>query len=206
MPRKKKNEIVNDTEVVEGRVEGLTYSEEEQRIRQAAREKALAEWDKATYGSNVFSVATGQIVRNRSRNNGVRERVYTSGAELAGMIDAYWCILFRDQEQGLNIVPDVEHMAEFLGVTRDTVNRWERGEDNLEFVDPIRIAKNEIASVKKQRALTDSKVNSLLTITDLNNNHGYQQNQKGTEVNVNVRLKHDLPSIEQLNEQIKLLP
>lgn len=202
MPKKRKTDEV---EKVEGRVEGLTYSEEEQRIRATARDTALAAYDSTAYGTNKMSVATGQVMRNRAQNRGTRERTYSCGAELAGMIDAYWCVCFRDQEHGVDVLPDTEHMADFLGVTRDTLLRWSRGEDNLEFVEPVKIALSEIALVKKQKAFTD-RVNGLVVLADLNNNHGYASNQKSTDLNVNVRLKHDLPPIEQLNEQIKLLP
>ena len=83
MPKKVEEEIV---ESVEGRVEGMTFDEEEQRIRVAAREKALAEHGDKVIGSTKMSAVTGNILRNRARNSAVRQRTYTSGAELAGQI------------------------------------------------------------------------------------------------------------------------
>ena len=206
MPRKKKTEEVEELEVesVEGKVEGLTYNDEEQRIRAAAREKALAEHDQKVYGTNRLSSVTGAVLKNRARNSGIREREYSSGAELAGVIDAYFQTLFREQESGLEVTADTEAMADFLGITRDTLIRWQRGEDNREYVEPLRIAMNEIAYMKKQRAM-DNKVNGLVYLSDMQNNHGYVSNQKSSDVSINVKLKHELPSIEQLNRQMALL-
>ena len=193
-------------EKVEGRVEGLTYSEEEQRIRKEARERAIKMRDSNLYGTNHMSKVTGQIVRNRARSSGTKEAEYSCGAELAGFIDAYWIQVYQDQEQGTNVIPDTEHLADYLGITRNTLMRWARGEANLEFAPPLQIALSEIATFKKQYAYTD-KVNGLVYLSDLQNNHGYLSNKADTHnVNVDVRLKHDMPSIEQLNEQVKLLP
>lgn len=195
----------DEIEVVEGQVEGLTYSEEEQKIRAEAREKSLAERESKVIGTNKMSQLTGAIVRNRARNAGTHQRKYLSGAELAGVIDAYFWGIFEDQEAGSDILPDVETMADYLGVTRDTVLRWARGEDNREFVEPVQIALNEIAGMKKQRAMTD-RVNGLVYLNDMQNNHGYLSNQKSADVNINVRMRNELPSVEQLTEQMRLLP
>ena len=200
----KKTEPDEAVEKVEGRVEGLTYSEEEQRIRKEARERAMAR-DSKLYGTNKMSAVTGQIVRNRAMGSGTREAEYSCGAELAGFIDAYWIQVYQDQEHGSNIIPDTEHLADYLGITRNTLMRWARGEANLEFAPPLQIALSEIATFKKQFAYTD-KVNGLVYLSDIQNNHGYLSNKTDTrDVNVNVRL-HDMPSIDQLNEQVKLLP
>lgn len=195
----------DEIEIVEGQVEGLTYSEEEQKIRAEAREKSLAERESKVIGTNKLAQLTGAIVRNRARNAGTHQRKYTSGAELAGVIDAYFWGIFEDQEAGSDILPDVETMADYLGVTRDTIMRWVRGDDNREFVEPVQIALNEIAGMKKQRAMTD-RVNGLVYLSDMQNNHGYLSNQKSADVNINVRMRHELPSVEQLSEQMRLLP
>lgn len=203
MARKKKTEEV--TEKVEGNVEPLAYSEEEQRIRAAARDNAIAARGGKVYGTNKLSILTGAILQNRANNSGIRERKYSSGAELAGVIDAYFHGVFNEQEKGSEVLPDIEPMADFLGITRETMMRWVRGEDNLDFVAPLQIAMNEIASLKKQRAMTD-KVNGLVYLSDMQNNHGYLSNQKSADVNINVRMRNELPSVEQLTEQMRLLP
>lgn len=202
MPKKKVEEEI--VESVEGRVEGMTFDEEEQRIRVAAREKALAEHGDKVIGSTKMSAVTGNILRNRARNSAVRQRTYTSGAELAGVIDAYFHGIFQEQEAGSNILPDTEGMADYLGITRATMIRWARGEDNREFVEPLQIAMNEIAAVKKQMAM-DNKINGLAYVQDMQNNHEYVSNTKSGDVSINVKLKHELPPIEQLNAQMALL-
>ena len=205
MPKKKKSEEeVIETEQVSGEIEGIAYSEEEQKIRAEAREKALAERDNTIYGTNKLSMFTGAILRNRARNSGIAERVYTSRAELAGYIDAYFYGVFQDQEQGAELMADVEAMADFLGVTRDTLIRWGRGEDNRDFIAPIQLAFNEIAMMKKQRAMND-KVNGLVYLSDMQNNHNYIANQKSADIHLNVKMNRDLPPIEQLNRQMALL-
>lgn len=203
MPKKKKSEA-EEVEQVSGSIEGLTYSEEEQKIRAEAREKALAERDNTIYGTNKLSMITGSILRNRARNSGIEERTYTSRAELAGYIDAYFYGVFQDQEQGAELMADVEAMADFLGVTRDTLIRWGRGEDNRDFIAPIQLAFNEIAMMKKQRAMND-KVNGLVYLSDMQNNHNYIANQKSADIHLNVKMNRDLPPIEQLNRQMALL-
>lgn len=205
MPRKKSKPVEEEVvESVEGRVEGLTYSEADQKIRAEAREKSRAMRDQKVYGSNRLSMLTGAVLKNRASNSGIREREYSCGAELAGVIDDYFASVFEQQEAGSEILPDIEAMADFLGITRDTMIRWSRGEDNREFVPPLQIAMNEIAFVKKQRGMSD-RINGLAYLNDLQNNHGYQANNKNSEVSLNVRLKHELPPLEQLQQQMRLL-
>lgn len=205
MPRKKKVEEPEvENEKVEGRVESLEYGEAEQRVRAEAREKSRAMREQKVYGTTRLSMLTGTILKNRATNSGIREREYSCGAELAGVIDDYFASIFEEQEAGSDILPDVEAMADFLGITRDTIIRWMRGEDNREFVAPLNIAVNEIAMYKKQRAMVD-KVNGLVYLSDMQNNHKYLSNQKSADVQLNVTMKHELPSLEQLNQQMKLL-
>lgn len=199
MAKKKTNEVVSGT------VESLSYSQEEMRIQEKARADWTVDIDWQGFGQNQLSEMVGMVYLNRTRNRGAREKKFSSGPELAGAIDAYWCLIFDLAEHGHSNMPDVESLADFLGVTRDTLMRWRRGEENLEFVDPINIAFNEIAAIKKQYAIT-GKVNGLVYLSDMQNNHGYVSNQKSAEVSLNVRLKHELPSKEQLIEQVKLLP
>lgn len=206
MPRKKKNEITTEpVETVEGSVEGLTYSQAEVITREEARKKYHVSIDWSGFGKNQMSEAVGLVFLNRTRRKSVKEAEFSCGAELDGAIDEYWCLMFDLAEHGHGNVPDVESLADFLGVSRGTLLRWKNGEDNLEFVDPLNVAFNEIAEVKKQLAAT-GRVNGLVYLNDLQNNHGYLNNQKTNDLNVNVRLKHEPPSREQLIEMTKLLP
>lgn len=205
MARRKNKITPSDVEIVSGNVEGLSYSKAELEVQEKARQEWMVSIDWSGFGKNQLSEAVGLIYLNRTRNRGAREKRFSCGAELAGAIDAYWCLLFDLAEHNHTNMPDVESLADFLGVTRNTLLRWRDGEDNLEFVEPLNIAFNEIAQVKKQYAMS-GKVNGLVYLNDMQNNHGYLSNQKSGEVNLNVRLKHELPSKDQLIEQVKLLP
>lgn len=201
MPRKKREE----TEVVSGTVEGLSYSQAEIQIQEKARADWTVKIDWEGYGQNQLSEMVGMVYLNRTRNRGSKETKFSCGAELAGAIDAYWIMMFDLAEHNHTNMPDVESLADFLGVTRDTLMRWRRGEDNLEFIDPLNIAFNEIAHVKKQFAM-QGRVNGLVYLSDMQNNHGYLSNQKSAEVQLNVRVRDALPNREQLIEQVKYLP
>ena len=112
MPRKKKvEESEVENEKVEGRVEALEYGLEEQKIRAEAREKSRAMREQKVYGTTRLSMLTGTILKNRATNSGIREREYSCGAELAGVIDDYFASIFEAQEAGSDILPDVEAMA-----------------------------------------------------------------------------------------------
>ena len=205
MPRKKSEITSDNVETVSGAVEGLSYSQEEMKIREQARRDWAINIDWDGFGKNQFSEMIGVVYLNRARKKTVGENKFTCGAELAGAIDSYWCLLFDLAEHNHTNMPDVEGLADFLGVTRDTLIRWRRGEANLEFIDPLNLAFNEIAQVKKQFAM-QGRVNGLVYLNDMQNNHGYLANTKSGEVNLNVRLKNELPDREHLIEQVKLLP
>lgn len=205
MPRKKTEITSDNVEKVSGSVEGLTYSQAEIAAQEKARNDWMVKIDWEGFGKNQYSEMIGMVYLNRTRNRGAREKTFNSGAELAGAIDAYWCLLFDLAEHGHTNMPDVESLADFLGVTRDTLMRWRRGEDNTEFIDPLNLAFNEIAQIKKQFAM-QGRVNGLVYLSDMQNNHGYLANQKGSEIQLNVRVKNELPSKEELIEKAKLLP
>lgn len=208
MPRKKKTETEitpTDVEVVEGRVEGLSYNQAELAIQEESRKKWTVDVNWDGFGKTQLGEAVGMVYLNRTRNRGAKEKTFSCGADLAGAIDAYWILLLDLAEHGHTVIPDVESLADFLGVTRSTLNRWRRGEDNLEFVDPVNMAYNEIAQVQKNLA-SQGKLNPIMTMANLNNDHGYIQNQKSNEVQLNVRLRNDLPNREQLMQIVERLP
>lgn len=208
MPRKKKTETEItpvDVEKVEGKVEGLTYSAAEEAIRQETRKKWAVDINWEGFGKNMMSEVLGLEYINRARHISVKEARISSGAELCGMLDAYWDFILTAAEHGHAIVPVVESMASFLGVTRSTIERWKRGEDNLEFVDPINISLNQIAAIQNQLGLT-GKLNVTAVAMNLNNNAGYVQAQKTNDVQLNVRIRNELPNREQLTQIVERLP
>lgn len=125
---------------------------------------------------------------------------FVSGAELAGACDAYFEVMYQAACSGSEIIPDVEHLALFLGTSRQTLMKWVRADPDRGPV--LENAFNRIAAIKKQLAMRN-KIPSLVYLSDIQNNHGYLSNAK---VDVNVEVKREAPSAETLIEQAKLLP
>ena len=160
--------------------------------------------DYSPVGQNDIADALGQI-RIVSRG-GVRPYVipkFGSGAELLGAIDAYWDFIYRVNSDGRKIYPDVEGLASFLRVSRNTLMSWRRGETNREFAPVIETALNDIASVKKQLAL-GGNLPPLIYLNDMQNNHGYLSNTSRVDVDVAVRREPDDP--QKLIDAARLLP
>lgn len=68
------------------------------------------------------------------------------------------------------VIPDIENWAVFLGITRQTIFRYEqRGEM---WRETIQIFKNAIASYKKEMALR-YRIPPMIAAFDFCNNHGY---------------------------------
>lgn len=109
-----------------------------------------------------------------------RPPVFSCVEELQGAIEAFWDYLINANKNGNALIPDVEGLASFLGVSRDTLNEWER--INFRgFAATIKSTKNSIASCKKQLAL-HGKIPTIVFATDFNNNHGYIQGAQRLEV------------------------
>ncbi len=68
------------------------------------------------------------------------------------------------------LIPDIENWAVYMGVTRMTINNYERrGRD---WRDCIGYYKNAIGAVKKQLAM-NYKIPPMVYVFDATNNHGY---------------------------------
>lgn len=115
---------------------------------------------------------------DRFIKSGGRPPVYETVSELQTEIKNYWDYLANANREDIRLIPDVEGLASFLGVSRETLNKWEtvnyRG-----FADTIKMTKNTIAAFKKQLAL-HGKIPPIVFATDFNNNHGYVQKQEVT--------------------------
>ena len=112
-------------------------------------------------------------------------------------------MIFQAETAGIQIVPDVELLASFLGVTRRVLMTWIRGDANPEFVQVLDLALNDIATGKKQYAL-QNKVAPLIYLSDMQNNHGYLAQQTKQDVQISVRA--ETLSEKQLIENANLLP
>ena len=204
MPRKKQETTTEPTvEKVEGQVEGKTSEKEELAIREAARERNLIPID-FTRMPTEARAATGTLMnafRLARRTSGFRN--YSSGAELQGAIDAFFELVYQAQMNHIEILPDIELLASFLGVTRNVLNQWLRGEANPEFAPVLDLAFNDIATGKKQYAL-QNKVAPLVYLSDMQNNHGYTAQQTKSDVQISFRAES--LTEKQLIENANLLP
>ena len=107
---------------------------------------------------------------------GGRPPKYDSVEDLQREIQNYWEYLSNANKEDVRLIPDIEGLASYLGVSRDRVNEWERTNYNG-FADTIKRTKNSIAAFKKQLAL-HGKIPPIVFATDFNNNHGYTQKQE----------------------------
>ena len=201
MPKKKQTENV---EVVEGVVETvqLTLKEElEIRNNSKALNTIPIAWDQMPTDVRGATGTLTMAFRRFRQTSGMR--TFTSGPELQGAIDAFFEMVFTAQAKGVEILPDVELLASFLGVTRNALMSWMRGEANPEFVPVLDLAFNDIALGKKQYAL-QTKVAPLVYLSDMQNNHGYiaQQNKN----DVQITFKNESLSEKQLIDNANLLP
>lgn len=109
-------------------------------------------------------------------NNTGRPNTFETIRELKEAISEYWDYLIKSAENGNKLIPDVEGLASFLKISRETLNEWERSNYHG-FSATIKSTKNDIASAKKQLAL-NGKIPPIVFATDFNNNHGYTQKQE----------------------------
>lgn len=124
----------------------------------------------------MYRMAKGNMERSQERRKRNGRIKYETIEELEAGIMAYWDYLAAANEQKLMLIPDVEGLCAFLGITRKTMNLWER-DNTRDFADTIEQAKNDIAACKKQIGL-QGKIPPLVMAMDFNNNHGYTQRQE----------------------------
>lgn len=101
-------------------------------------------------------------------------------------MDAYWVFLRDAVQNGRQIIPDVEGLASFIGVSRSTITAWKNGETNKEFAPVIDRALNDIAMVKKQLAMKN-KIPALIYLNDMQNNHGYLSNNSKVDIDITAK-------------------
>lgn len=118
-----------------------------------------------------------------------RPRKYETVEQLQEGIERYIDYIAAQNAAGVSLIPDVEGLALFLGVCRDTLYDWIKTRPG-EFSDTLKRTLTGIAAVKKQLGYK-SKIPPLVLAMDFNNNHGYVQQQK-IEVSA-VRKLEELP-------------
>lgn len=135
----------------------------------------------------------------RERGKGGRPRKYETAEELQEGIKKYLLYIAEKNAAGVALIPDVEGLALFLGVSRSTLYEWQNSRPG-EFSDTLKRTLNAIAAAKKQLALM-GKIPPLVFATDFNNNHGYTQQQ-----NIEITAARKLEQLPTREDIIKRLP
>ena len=125
--------------------------------------------------SEMYRLAR-ENMENAKQSGGRIFRKYEHVEELQSAIIGYWAYLEKNAQEGIPVMADVEGMCAFIGVSRKTLNLWEK-DDYKGFRATIEQAKNDIAAVKKQLG-QQGKIPPLVMAMDMNNNHGYTQKQE----------------------------
>lgn len=121
-------------------------------------------------------VAMYKIAKDNVKRDSGRPAIFNTVEQLQDAISEYWEYLIFQTQKGSALLPDVEGLAAFLHISRETINEWERSNYNG-FSATIKSVKNDIAACKKQLAL-GGKIPPIVFATDFNNNHGYTQKQE----------------------------
>lgn len=100
---------------------------------------------------------------------------------------------------GVRLIPDIEGFCCFAGISRDTLNDWERTRSG-EYSDTIKRFKNAVAAYKKQLALS-GEIPPIVFATDFNNNHGYIQQHT-----LELQAVRKLDALPDRAEVVKRLP
>lgn len=137
------------------------------------------------------------IIRRRSVGNQAK---FPNVESLERAIQSYWVSVFEQRSKGLAVIPDVEHLCSYLGVSRRTLMEWKR-ENRNNFGDTLETAFNDIAAVKNQLAL-HGDINAMVWTVMMNNNHGYTQNAK---LEVTSKSADSVPSADTLIGEINRL-
>ena len=145
--------------------------------------------------SNTITTETGaEVVRGAGR-----PRKYPTIESFENAVNEYIQYINDTYENtGVDLIPDIEGLCAFIGISRDTLNTWEYERDKA-YSDYIKNVKNEIAAYKKQLGLK-GKIPPIVLAMDFNNNHGYIQ-QNTLEVRHKTVLE-ELPTVDNIRDRI----
>jgi hypothetical protein len=127
------------------------------------------------------------------------KKQYENLADFKDKIIEYFDYITQKNNDGADLIPDIEGFCCFAGICRDTLNDWERSRPG-EYSDTIKAFKNSVAAYKKQLALK-GKIPPIVFATDFNNNHGYTQKQD-IQITANNQLMPTL-DLDQIAEKVK---
>lgn len=126
-------------------------------------------------GSDLEAIS--DIVRTALRNTKGRPAVFPNSEQ--GIQDFrtqsiayfdYVAAVNAGRESEKAVVPDVENWATYLGLTRQSIFKYEQRSE--EWKNTVQLFKNAIAAYKKEMAL-HYKIPPMIAAFDFCNNHGY---------------------------------
>ena len=100
---------------------------------------------------------------------------------------------------GYELIPDIEGFCAFAGIDRSTLFDWETSRPP-EYSNTIKALKNAIAAYKKQLAMR-GKIPAVVFAIDMNNNHGYVQQQT-----IDIRATNKAQELPSAEDIVKKLP
>lgn len=126
----------------------------------------------------MYKLAQYNMAKQKARKVGQtgRSPKFETVEQLQDAIMEYWEYLIKANATGIQLIPDVEGMCSFIGISRRTFMSWEV-EDYRGFAETVTQAKNDIAACKKQIGMRGG-IPPIVLAMDFNNNHGYTQKQE----------------------------
>ena len=136
-------------------------------------------------------------------NKGGRPRKYPETQDIINVFNDYLSYIEDTLKyKGLELIPDIEGFCTFAGISRDTFFEWEKIR-GPEYSDALKRIRTFIATYKKQKA-SRGEIPALVFTVDMNNNHGYIQQQK-VEINSHTYIE-ELPKIDDSRGKLAGLP
>lgn len=136
-----------------------------------------------------------------SEKRGGRPRKLETVEEFQQVAENYINYIRDKALQGVRLIPDVEGFCSFAGISRDTLNDWERTRPGV-YSDTIKMLKNTIAAYKKQLAF-NGEIPPIVFATDFNNNHGYTQAAQKIDLNVGKQAQ-ELPTAADIVQRLPI--
>lgn len=124
----------------------------------------------------MSETACAAIIRNIKEQKQRKNTRFANRQELEACIDAFWVFVSNSWEQNVQVKPSIELFCSHAGISRLTYKRW-MSTDYQGFAEALSILETNIGSVVAQLAM-DGKMPPVVFATIMNNNHGYQQNNK----------------------------
>lgn len=183
--------INNYSETTNGRLKTKTSTPSEQKV-------LLETFRRGFFGVERVEDENGNIIEVQKHPGG-RPRKYETIEEFIEAVQSYVNYIDEVREgEGVELIPDVEGLCCYIGISRDTLFEWERSR-GPEFSDVISRVRTAIASYKKQLGF-NGKIPAVVMAIDFNNNHGYVQSQT-----IDIKASHKLeglPSAEDISRKL----